>query len=119
MRRQKADGGIGYGQAAINELLLINTAGGHDDGAEVLCITPQFCADGRLNFVVAKIDICTDDYADNCSGKAPNLVLDAHSSLSVSLWRVISLRPVVLQCALYLMMQEYEAGKQTNNKLWL
>ena len=39
MRRQKADGGIGYGQAAINELLLINTASGHDNGAEVLCIS--------------------------------------------------------------------------------
>ena len=96
MRRQKADGGIGYGQAAINELFLINTAGGHDNGAEVLCITQQFCADGRLNFAITKIDISTNNYADNCSGKAPNLVLDAHRSLSVSLWHVISLRPVVL-----------------------
>ena len=111
MRRQKADCGIGYWQPAINELLLIDTADGHDNGADIFCVTAQFCAYGRLNFVVAKIDICTNDYADNCSGKAPNLVLDAHSSLSVSLWRVISLRPVVLQCALCLMMQEYEAGK--------
>jgi len=111
MRRQKADCGIGYWQPAINELLLIDTADGHDNGADIFCVTSQLCADGRFNFVVAKIDICTNDYADNYSGKAPNLVLDAHSSLSVSLWRVISLRPVVLRCALYLEMREDEAGK--------
>lgn len=111
MRRQKADGGIGYGQTAFNKLLLINAADGHDDGAKVFCITPQFGADGRFNFVVTQIGIGTNDYADNCSGKAPNLVLDAHSNLSVSLWHVISLRPVVLQYALYLMMQEDWVGK--------